>query len=205
MESSVEKLKTWLGAGSINVFGLPFAGKDTQSQVLADLLGGTQLSGGHILRSSVIPERSRKIMDAGGLIPTEDYLEIVLPYLSRTEFAGRPLIFSSVGRWHGEEPGVVSAAEASNHPLKAVILIKISQEIARQRQAADGSEDRGERADDTADKLKTRFKEFEKKTMPVIEFYRRSGLLMEVDGSGRSAEVTKNIIEQLTTLAQVKA
>lgn len=202
MESSVEILKAWLGAGSINVFGLPFAGKDTQSQALADLLGGTQLSGGHILRSSVIPKRSKKIMDAGGLIPTEDYLEIVLPYLSQAEFAGRPLIFSSVGRWHGEEPGVISAAKKSNHPLKAVVLISINQEIARQRQAADSSEDRGQRADDTAEKLKTRFKEFEQKTMPVIDYYRQRGLLVEVDGSGRSAEVTRKIIEQLTKLAQ---
>src|ERR1700741_1102728 len=96
----IQTIKKWLGTGSINVFGLPFAGKDTHSQELAVQLDGKILGGGEILRNSIIPDHVRELIDEGHLAPTEDYIRIVLPYLSKEEFADKPLILSSVGRWH---------------------------------------------------------------------------------------------------------
>src|SRR6202012_3324667 len=115
-------IRDWLGQGSITIFGMPFAGSVTQGQVLSDLLEGELLGGGKILRGSVIPPHVKEIMEAGGLIPIEDYLQIVPPYLSKSEFQGKPLVLSSVGRWDGEQHGVLQATEVSGHPLKAVVL-----------------------------------------------------------------------------------
>ena len=38
MEAKIAKIKTWLGTGSINIFGLPMSGKDTQGIKLAEAL-----------------------------------------------------------------------------------------------------------------------------------------------------------------------
>jgi cytidylate kinase len=52
MEQKIEIIKNWLGTGSINVFGLPFSGKDTVGIRLAELLGAKFLSSGLILRAA---------------------------------------------------------------------------------------------------------------------------------------------------------
>lgn len=195
-------IKAWLGNGSINIFGLPFAGKDTQGAMLGQLLGAPVLGGGEILRNSVIPPDLKASLDAGILFPTEEYLQIVTPFLSKPEFAGHPLILSSVGRWVGEEEGVLQATEASGHHTKAVIYLKLSQEIVHQRwRQSQSLGDRGQRADDAEHVLDTRIEEFNRKTLPVIEIYRQKGLLVEVDSNTSKQEVFNDIVAHLYHLA----
>ena len=200
--SEIETIKQWLGTGAINIFGLPFAGKDTHGHKLAELFDASIMGGGDILRNSAIPPRVHQIMVTGALIPTNDYIDIVVPYLSKKEFTGRPLILSSVGRWHGEEPGVISAAKAADHPIKAVVFLSVSEDVARQR-FINSLEDeiRGDRADDSEDKLETRFAEFRNKTMPVIDFYRDKGLLIEIDGNPPKSDVHQAILQGLLKFA----
>jgi adenylate kinase len=201
--SQISRIKQWLGTGSINLFGSPFAGKDTQGRQLAKLFGAQLLGGGDILRNSVIPEHVKKYMNAGALIPQADYLEIVLPYLSQAAFREKPLILSSVGRWHGEEDGVVAAADASGHPLKAVIFLELSDEIIVERwQIARENQDRGKRSDDTALALEIRLKEYRSKTLPVIDYYRQRDLLTEINGSGTPGQTTSRILQSLDRLAK---
>ncbi|HET8690297.1 MAG TPA: nucleoside monophosphate kinase [Candidatus Saccharimonadales bacterium] len=200
-----DQLKTisdWLGAGSVNLFGLPFAGKDTHGTILAETFNATLLGGGDILRNSVIPAEAKAIMHAGGLIPTEDYLRIVLPYLSRHEFAGKPLILSSVGRWSGEEEGVLAATEASHHPIRAVVYLQLNEDTVKHRYRISQTKgDRFGRTDDAEHLLDTRIKEFNEKTIPVIEAYRRKGLLIEVNSEAAEDEVTDSIFARLLVLA----
>jgi len=204
MEEELAAIRHWLGQGSINIFGMPFAGKDTQGGVLADLLGAELLGGGTILRNSTIPPEVQKIMDGGGLIPTEDYLRIVLPYLSHEQFHGKPLMLSSVGRWEGEQHGVLQATEASGHPLRAVVLLTVSESVAKRRHAESVARgDRGPRADDDENVFDTRLQEYQLKTVPVVEFYREKGLLLEIDGTPEPPEVTSVILKHLAQLASV--
>jgi adenylate kinase len=196
-------LKDWLGAGSINIFGPPFAGKDTQGERLAELFDTTLLGGGDILRNSIVPEHVKRIMEEGAFIPTKDYIEIVLPYLSHPKFADKPLILSAVGRWHGEEPGVLEATTRSNHPLKTVIYMHIDEELVWERWRAHKLlGNRGVRKDDAKEALAARYKEFQQKTPKVIEFYRNKGLLIEVEGSLPQNEAFQEIIKDLCELAQ---
>lgn len=202
-DSEVIKAMTqWLGSGSVNIFGRPFAGKDTQGKRLAKLFGGTLLGGGEILRGSVVPKHVREAMQAGQLIPSDDYVKIVLPYLSQPSLAGRPLFLSSVGRWSGEEKGVVEALEASGHSLRAVVFLTLDEDTVRARwRALEQHDNRGGRHDDTQEILERRLEEFAAKTTPVIEAYRKRGLLIEVDGSQPPAAVTQAIVTVLASRA----
>ncbi|HMM62416.1 MAG TPA: nucleoside monophosphate kinase [Candidatus Saccharibacteria bacterium] len=194
----LEFIRNWLGSGSINIFGLPFSGKDSQGKILADLFNGELIGGGQILRESVIPDGVRRDLDSGILVPTADFIRIVLPFLSKPELAGKPLILSAVGRWHGEEDGVVGALDAANHPTKAVINLSITEESARRRWLEhENHKDRGERRDDSAEILENRFSEFSSKTLPVLEYYRERDLLIEIDGNGPRSDVTNSIISAL--------
>jgi len=131
------------------------------------------------------------------MAPTDEYLAIILPYLERPEFNGKALILSSVGRWHGEESSVLDAAKKSGHPIKAVIYLSITEAEAWNRLALANRK----RDDDAEHILKTRFTEFRDKTLPVIEYYRNLGLLIEVDGIPSREQVTNEILSQLAALS----
>ncbi|MDB5168895.1 MAG: hypothetical protein JWO41_251 [Candidatus Saccharibacteria bacterium] len=198
-------IKNWLGTGSINIFGMPFAGKDTQGRILSELFDCPLLGGGDILRGSIIPERSQEALRMGKLIPTEDYVNIVLPYLSQEEFSGHPLILSSVGRWHGEEDGVVEATKQSGHPLKAIIHLDITEagvfERWRKSQEERSKGDRGDRTDDVIEIIKVRLDEFRDKTVPVINHYRQTNMFLEISTERPAVEVTADILNFLYDLA----
>lgn len=201
--NDISLITQWLGSGSINLFGLPYAGKDTQAELLAKEFGGVRLGGGEILRNSTLTPGGKAAMEAGELFPTQEYIDIVLPYLSREEFANKPLILSSVGRWHGEEEGVVQALEQSRHPLKTAIFLTIPTDTLHERwEVARTTSDRGGRADDAKEKLSTRLAEFQDKTMPVIDYYRQAGLLIEIDASKHVIDVCRDIIAALHNRTQ---
>ncbi len=199
---ALERIRAWLGTGSINIFGRPFAGKDTQGRALVEILGGHLLGGGDILRGSTIPEHVEAALHRGELIPSEDYVDIVLPYLSKQEFQGDPLILSSVGRWIGEESGVIDALKAANHELKAVIYLELDEDTVRSRwEALEQHDNRGGRYDDTAEILEKRLVEYREKTLPVIDAYETLGLLIRLDGNGTPASVTEAILAALASRA----
>lgn len=202
MEKNIEKVTDWLGNGSINIFGKPFAGKDTQGEILADIFNGALEAGGDILRSYKDQDRIQEIMASGDLIPSDLYLDIIVPYLSKPELKGKPLFLSAVGRSHGEGPIIVEATKSAGHPIKAVILLNLSEDEVWERfDKSKQDHDRGDRADDDKEILRNRLKKFEDRTMPVINFYRDKGLLIEVDGTLSETDVTNEIINKLAQKA----
>lgn len=194
-----KQIADWLQTGSINIFGLPFAGKDTHGKALCSQLGGHFISGGDLIRTQKrMQEKAKKIVDQGGLAPTTDYFSVILPELSKTSHQDKPLILSSVGRWAGEEDTIIKVCKESGHPIKAAIYIKTSPEEMHTRfEASIKIGDRGDRNDDQLHKLEKRQYEFETKTMPVIETYQKLGLLIEVDGQQPKEKVFSDILEDL--------
>ena len=192
-------LKKVIGTGSINIFGLPLSGKDTQGKRLADLLNAPLIGGGDIIRSSDRDD-VKAIIARGQLAPTNDYVAMITPYFSKSEFADKPLILSSVGRWHGEEKAIQEAAHKGGHPQKAVIFLSMPDDTLRARlEIANQNKDRGHREDDQEAYLVTRLNEFNTKTKPVLDYYQKQGLLIEIDGTKEPDEVTQAIVRALVS------
>lgn len=196
-KQQIKTIADWLGFGSINLFGRPFAGKDTQAKRLADIFGGNVVGGGDIIRHSQ-HDHLKNIIDKGVLAPTDDYLNLIVPYLQQPDFARKPLILSSVGRWFGEQERVVEAVNEADHPMRAVVLLDLSEkDVDKRWQQTRNSADRGKREDDRHGILTTRLDEFRNKTQPVIDYYKDHHLLITVDGTLSPDDVTETIIEQL--------
>jgi len=205
MDNNIAIIRQWLGTGSINVFGLPFSGKDTVGIRLAETLGAKFLSSGLILRAAEKQDSDLlKEMSAGMLANTDKFRTIVLPYLSRPDLQGFPLVLSSVGRWEGEEYDVMVSAKEADHPIKAVILLNVSEaEVSKRWEDARVLQDRGQREDDRERKvLDTRIQEFIEKTMPVIETYRKRGILVPINAHGTKDEVFMNVLNGILQLIQ---
>lgn len=198
MEDKIQSIKTWLGAGSINIFGLPMSGKDTVGVRLAEDLGGKFLSSGIIIRA-IEQKEHLHYTEGGNLWPTDMFRERILPYLSHEDLAGFPLVLSSVGRWQGEEGPVIEACEKAGHPIKAVISLNVSESdvFSRWREAKELG-DRGDRIDDRKEEVfQKRIMEFRSKTLPVLQFYQKSGLLIPVEADAPRDEVYNNVVDAL--------
>ncbi len=198
MDDKIKAIKSWLGTGSINIFGLPMSGKDTQGIKLAETLGAKFLSSGMIIRA-MEEQTKNHYTDHGALIPTNVFYEWVLPYFERPDLFNYPLILSSIGRWHGEEDQVMSVAAGAGHEIKAVIILNVSEaDVEKRFEAAKTLNDRGDRPDDKdLETFKTRLKEFREKTAPVLQHYNSLGLLIEVNGDQSREQVFNEIVEKL--------
>lgn len=198
MEDKLDAIKQWLGTGSINIFGLPMSGKDTQGIKLAETLGAKFLSSGIIIRA-MESKTKQYYTNAGNLTPTNVFYEWVLPYFERRDLFKYPLVLSSIGRWQGEENQVMSVAAGAGHEIKAVIILNISEADVEDRfKTAQTLQDRGERQDDKNLQIfHNRLQEFRTKTLPVIQHYQSLGLLIEVNGDQSREAVFNEIIEKL--------
>lgn len=200
MEENLETIKNWLGTGSINVFGLPMSGKDTVGVQLAEKLGGKFLSSGLIVRA-MEQATNQNLTHEGKLMPSSVFYDWVLPYFEKPELADYPLVLSSIGRWAGEEDQVISVAAASGHPIKAVVMLQLSESAAIARwEAAKYLNDRGLRADDADPEVfKTRINEYREKTLPVLRHYQELGLLVPVKAEASREQVFQNVVEALSS------
>lgn len=198
MDDKIEAIKSWLGTGSINIFGLPMSGKDTQGIKLAEALGAKFLSSGMIIRAMEEQTKNHYTKN-GALIPTNVFYEWVLPYFERPDLFNYPLILSSIGRWHGEEDQVMSVAAGAGHEIKAAIILNISEaDVENRFNEAKILNDRGERDDDKDLQIfHTRLKEFREKTLPVLQHYHSLGLLIEVNGDQTREAVFNELVEKL--------
>ena len=198
MEEKITTIKQWLGTGSINIFGLPMSGKDTQGIRLAETLNAKFLSSGMIIRA-MEQETKQNLSSNGALIPTNVFYEWVLPYFERRDLFESPLILSSIGRWSGEETQVMSTAAGAGHDIKAAIILNLSEADAEKRfEVAKTLDDRGNRPDDkNITVFRTRLQEFRDKTLPVLEHYNTLGLLIPINGNQTRDAVFNEIVEKL--------
>lgn len=197
----IETIKQWLSSGSINFFGPPFSGKDTQAKRIADAIGGVVVSGGDILRHSHGDPEVGRIMAEGGVVPAEMFLRIVPAFFSHSDIAGKPLLLSSVGRLMDEVPVIESATNDSNHPIKAIVVLELGRDdVFKHYEISKDLGDRGQRADDTPEALQKRLDEYEK-TEPVIEYYKQHNHVLVIDDTKTPDEVTDEIVTALYELA----
>lgn len=205
MNEKLQSIKTWLGTGSINIFGLPMSGKDTVGVRLAEDLNARFLSSGMIIRD-MEKETQNDMTKNGELIPTNLFYEWILPYFFRDDLKENALILSSVGRWSGEENEVMESAKTSGHEIKAAVILDTAEvEVMKRWEIVNslGDEARTVREDDKSpETFKVRIKEFNEKTKPVLDHYEELGLLIKVDGNKDRESVYQEMIDAIYAFSQ---
>ena len=203
MEEKIAAIKTWLGTGSINIFGLPMSGKDTVGIRLAETIGARFLSSGMIIRA-MEAEQNKHYTDSGELAPTDVFSQWVLPYFEREDLKDSALILSSVGRWSGEEDQVMDAAASAGHAIKAAVILNVSEadvmarwDAVQESGAREGDETTKREDDKRKEVFQQRIEEFNKKTIPVLQHYQQLGLLVQVQADISRDEVFSLLIDKL--------
>ncbi len=178
--------------------GPPGAGKGTQAQQVAQLLGVPHISTGDMLRQAVADEtelgkQAKSLMDAGELVPDDLVTAMVIERLGQDDAACGYLL-DGYPR-NAAQADALSGALGDDVIDRAVAVDVDTDELVRRilQRAEEQS-----RADDTEEVVRNRLDVYESETAPLIDYYRDRDLLSSVDGIGTVDEVFHRIVQALT-------
>lgn len=173
------------------MIGIQGAGKSTQGNLLSEKLHIPYLSTGHIFREMSKEKTSlgryiKEVINAGYLIPDEKTLQIVSEYLKREEYESGYIMDGF--------PRTLKQAEAFVNGIDKVIYLKVSDKEALWRLSYRNGE---VRQDETLMAIRKRIGLFHELTEPVLDYYRKKGQLIEIDGEKSIEEIHREIMEKL--------
>jgi adenylate kinase len=205
--------------------GAPGAGKGTQATKVAGELNMAHIATGDLFRQALekggeLGIKAKSYMERGELVPNQLTIDMVLEQLSAVE--GKGVILDGFPRNLEQAEALDKALAQRGKKVDKVVYIKVSEGelmkrlggrwICRQCQTpynitssppkVKGRCDKcgGElyqRPDDREESIKKRLGVYLTETTPLIDYYRRSGKLLEVDGEGEVAEVDGRITAAL--------
>lgn len=210
----------------IILLGAPGAGKGTQAVMLAERLKLAQVASGDLFRQALQKEtelgkKAKSFMEKGQLVPDEITIRMVLERLADPDTA-KGAILDGFPRNIKQAGALDKALAKQGKGIDKAIYIKVPEGellkrlsgrwICRNCQApyhevdspprTKGRCDRcgGElyqRADDNAVTVKKRLEVYFAETAPLIDYYKKAGKLLEINGEGSAAEVNRRIAAAL--------
>ena len=181
------------------LLGPPGAGKGTQAQLLVDRLGIPQISTGEMLRAAVasgteVGRKAQAYMDAGKLVPDDIVIGVTGERLRQPD-AAAGFILDGFPRTVAQAEALDALLERLGVKLERCVVLRVDEEELVQRLLKRARIEG--RSDDNEESIRTRMAEYREKTEPLIEYYRRRGVLAEVDGLGEVEEVAARIAAAL--------
>ncbi len=203
--------------------GPPGAGKGTQAKEVARLYQLPHLSTGDMLRDHVgrgtpLGLKARPIMERGELVPDEIVLGMVEERIARPD-CRNGFVFDGFPRTlpQAEKLGELLRGMGFGQPLVLHFTVdadRLLKRLTGRRTCSVGGEiyniyerppkvpgrcdtDGGElvqRADDGEEVIRERLATYERQTRPLVEYYRRQGVLEDVDGSADVDAVTRRVL-----------
>lgn len=174
------------------LIGIQGSGKSTQGNLLSKKLKIPYLSTGHIFRD-LAKERTRlgryikEVMNAGYLIPDRKTLKIVSDYLKRPEYQKGYILDGF--------PRTLAQAKEFKNGLDKVIYLNVSDKEALWRLSYRNDD---VREDETLAGIRKRIESFHRLTEPVLDYYRKKRILIEIDGEKSIEEIHQEILFHLT-------
>ncbi|MBW2992590.1 adenylate kinase [Candidatus Woesearchaeota archaeon] len=197
--------------------GPPGAGKGTIAQNIVDDLKIIQISTGDLLREAVkegteLGLKAKEYMDKGDLVPDELIIGLLKDRISKEDCKNGFILDGF--------PRTIPQAEAldqSEVKIDKVINFNVNDELVihritgRRTSKSTGKiyniypdcepnppeghpeEDLLQRDDDKEEVVKERLKKYRELTEPLIDFYRKKGLLVDIDGTQKLDKIVEDI------------
>jgi len=175
--------------------GPPGSGKGTQAKLLAERLKVPAISTGDMLRAAVregtpLGLQAKTVMEAGELVSDDLMIGLIRERISQPD--ARPgFLLDGFPRTVEQAVALDGLLKGNEKRLSTVVNLSVPEEVLIDRLA--GRSGQENRSDDRRETVLERLRVYRHKTEPLIEFYRRRGLLMDVDGVGEVSEIADRI------------
>ncbi len=182
----------------ISIIGRPGCGKGTQIGILKKRNGFSVINTGEMLRKRAEKEdfiggKIKASLKRGGLIPTPLVFYLWMPRL--IEFHKKQV----KGVLFDGNPRKLYEAHMLDEVMDmfgwqnnfCACYIKVSEKEAQLRLGKRG------RSDDNKEEIKERLRWFKKEVNPVINYYKKKGVLLEINGEQSVEEVDRELREKI--------
>ena len=210
----------------ILLMGPPGAGKGTQAEKLTEILQVPHISTGDMFRSAIKEETqmgmlAKSYMDKGELVPDEVTVGIVKDRIAEDD-CKKGFLLDGFPRTVVQADALEKILEELGIKLDSVVNIEVPLEELIGRltgrrickscgatyhmlfnpPAQEGFCDKCggqlyQRDDDTEETAKNRLEVYEKQTAPLLEYYKNTGLLVNVNGNQSMEDVLAEILKVL--------
>ncbi|MBN1438710.1 MAG: adenylate kinase [Anaerolineales bacterium] len=208
----------------IVLLGPPGAGKGTQAKVLSQKLGLAHISSGdlfreHLSRKTELGVLAQGYMQRGELVPDNVTIAMIRERMKNSDCAKGAILDGFPRTVPQAEALDRFLADSQLGAVRRVPYIKVDAQVLIDRLSGrwscragghvyhekfnppriagicdvDGSE-LYQREDDKAETVKNRIRVYFEQTAPLIEYYRRKGILAEIDGAGPIDGVTRDLL-----------
>lgn len=206
---------------NIILFGPPGAGKGTQAKKLVDFYGIPQISTGDILRANVregteLGLAAKAFMDKGELVPDDVLIGIIKNRL-KEEDCKKGFILDGYPRTVPQADALAQILEELKKPIDVVLNLEVPDEELVKRisgrlmckcgasyHSITAPPKKGnicdkcgseifQREDDKEEAVQNRLNVYKKQTQPLIAYYEKQGLLVNLDGTKDVGDVFEGI------------
>ena len=180
---------------NIVIFGPPGAGKGTQSNLIVKKFNLHQLSTGELLRKEIknntkLGQKISSIINLGNLVSDEIVGNLIEKHVFNENYKNR-LIFDGYPRNLIQAKNLENLLKKKGQKINIVLKLSVSLETIKKRILERKNLEK--RADDNEKIAIKRFKDYENNIKPVIDFYKKSNLLKEINGEGSVTEISDEI------------
>ena len=182
------------------IFGPPGSGKGTQSVKLASEFNLIHLSTGDMLREEVaaqtaLGKKVEGIMQRGELVPDGVVIQMIAERIDNNPDANG-FIFDGFPRTVDQARALDETLMEKNTSISKMLMLEVEHEelvkrLVLRAEVSDRPDDKD------VDIIENRIKVYKEKTEPVIEYYRKDGKYLPVNGMGDIAEIFNRLRDTL--------
>jgi len=186
---------------NIVLLGRPGSGKGTQGKLIAEKHNLVYISTGHLLREEIkkgseIGKFVAPFMEKGEIVPDEIPIKLIEEMIQSNPNANG-FIFKGFPRTVVQAYILDGLLKREDMKLSAMIEMKIPTLVAVKRLSDRAKTDRGRPYDMTTELVVNRLEQYNDKTMPVLDYYKKQNKFHLVKGEGTQEEVFDRLSEKI--------
>ena len=174
----------------IILMGVAGAGKSMQGRLFADEHGYAWISTGEMFRVLVTGKRRQQMLE-GKLLSDDEVIKLVDKTLKMIDLE-KEFLLDGFPRTTVQSDWLMEQVKAARLHLTAVVNLAASREVVKERLLARG------RLDDTEEVIDRRFDEYQKVTLPILEYFRDCGAkVLDIDAAQDPQTVHNQILARI--------